>query len=62
MLIRKKSVFPLRSDRVSTYDRMREMREFRGGREGKFDITNALREPNYSIRVTFSRNKKIAKR
>ena len=34
MLIRKKSVFPLRSDQVSIYDRMRDMREFRGGREG----------------------------
>ena len=34
MLVIKKSVFPLRSDRVSTYNRMRDMREFRGG-EGK---------------------------
>ena len=35
MLIRKISVFLLRSDLVSTYDRMRDMREFRGGREEK---------------------------
>ena len=41
MLVRKNSVFPLRSDRVSTYARMCDMREFRGGSR-KLDSSSSI--------------------